>query len=366
MKKIVVDRIAEGQEHSSSCPWCGHVLLRTLPHGFDVPGRETWLRDGDTILGVWESLTEEQEKRNAYDFHLSVGDCPSCKKDYYTIEASFIDADKTDELDEFLNHNVPGMSDLVSNSCCTLVDGQEGLQSQWTMEEFRTPEGPMHAHMFGPFRLDSPEAIIHPEYGVMACTGGEADPWKHGESIILSLFDDLRKIVRETRRNWDDEEISDLIKDFETMDLETMEPRKENDPIFFAGPDSFGASVNPEWSEAVSRFLETVKTILGSNPSGRIWPYRHGGNMYLAVDLKGDKGCVSLTIYECGFDLPFIPVFPDGGDSDWECEPTVTDAVDAFYLVSFLMEHLGISEINQKGDERQRNNDHEILPIRLP
>lgn len=189
------------------CPSCGHVLLRTLPHGFDVPGRKTWLRDGDTIMGVWESLTEEQKKRNAYDFHLSFGDCPSCKKDYYAIEAVFIDAEKTDELDDFLNFNVPGMSDLVSNFVCTLVDGQEGLPKQWAMEEYRTPEGPMHAHTFGPFRLDFPENLIHPEYGVMACTGGEADPWKHGESLILSLFDDLRKIVRETREKWEDGEI---------------------------------------------------------------------------------------------------------------------------------------------------------------
>jgi hypothetical protein len=338
--KIVVDRIAEREEHSSSCPWCGHALLRTLPHGFDVPGRKTWLRDGDTILGVWESLTEEQKNRNAYDFHLFVGDCPSCKKDYYTIETGFIDAEKTEELDEFLNHNVPGMEDLVSNFLCTLVDGQEGLPRQWTMEEYRTPEGPMHKHMFGPFRLDSPEEIIHPEYGVMACTGGEADPWKHGGFLILALFDDLRNIVRETRKEWDDKEITDLIEDFETMEPQ-IETEKENAPIFFAGPDG-GPSVSPDWSEAVSKFSETVRKILGPNPSGTIWPYRHAGSMFLAVDLKGDKGEVNMTIYECGADPPFIPVFSGKEDSNWECEPTVTDAVDAFYLVSSLMKHLEI------------------------
>lgn len=211
INSIHVQKITKTRDAIDSlCPSCGHVLLRTLPHGFDVPGRKTWLSDGDTILGVWKSLTKEQKKRNAYDFHLFVGDCPSCKQDYYTIQAIFINAEKTDELDDFLNHNVP--MDLVSNSLCTLVERQEGLPKQWIMEEYRTPEGPMHDHMFGPFRLDSPEEIIHPEYGVMACTGGEADPWKHGESLILSLFDDLRNIVRESRNKWDHEWPADLGK----------------------------------------------------------------------------------------------------------------------------------------------------------
>lgn len=321
----------------SLCPWCGHVLLRTFEKGYpEVPGRKTWLSDGDTILGILESLTEEQKECNAFDCHLSVGDCPSCRGDYYTIEAVFIDAEETDELDDFLNFNVPMEESL--NFVCTLAASREELPKRWIMGERKTPGGPMHDHMFGPFRLDSPEEIIHPEWGVMACTGGGADPWEHGKTLILSLFDDLRKINRETHEKWEDERVTEMIEELGT---ENPGQHRENEPLFLAGPMG-GASVNPRWSDAVSQFCETVKKILGPNPSGRFWPYRLAGSMLLAVDLKGDKGEVNLTIYECGSD-PLIPVFSGKEDSGWECEPTVTDAVDAFYLVFSLMKHLRIS-----------------------
>lgn len=337
-KTIHVEKITEGiGSIDSLCPGCGHVLLRTFRAGDpEVPGRKTWLSDGDTIPGILESLSKEQEERNAFDFHLFVGNCPSCGEDYYVVHAVFIDAEKTDELDDFLNFNVP--MDKSSNFVCTLVNSTKGLPKQWIMGEYRTPEGPMHDHMFGPFRLDSPEKIIHPEWGVMACMEGVADPWKHGKTLVLSLFDDLKNIVRETREKWDDEWVSDITKELET---EKKMQHRENDPLFLAGPDG-GASVNPKWADAVSQFCESVKKILGSNPSGRVWPYRCGGSMFLSVDLEGDKGEVNMTIYECGPD-PVIPVFSGKENSGWNCEPTVTDAVDAFYLVDSLIKHLEIS-----------------------
>lgn len=192
------------------CPSCGNVLLTMDPCGVHVPGRETWLRDGDTILGIYGRLSPEQHKHGAFWFSLCVGDCPACKKDYYTIEGSFIDADRTDELDDFLCFNA--RMDLLSNSVCTLVEGPDGFPKCWTLSEYRIPNSDllMHSHMFGPFSLDSPEGVIHPEYGVMACSGSGADPWEHGEDLILTLFDDLRALVRERTKKWPDERMVEI------------------------------------------------------------------------------------------------------------------------------------------------------------
>jgi len=314
------------EEYSSTCPWCGQVLLRTLPFGVIVHEREKWLRDGD-ILNILSSLTKEQKKHDAYDFRWFVGDCPSCKESYYVVEAMFIDAESTDELESFLCWNCP--MENVANYVCTFANGDESLPKEWRLGEYRTPAGPMHAHRFGPFRLDSPDDP--PDF----------DSSKHGESLVLSLFNDLRTLVQNSRERWENEELDDLIRDFEEYETENPVEHIDPAPLYFAGPDA-EASINRDRSNSIYGFFRSVKKVLGTNPSGRIWPYRHERSMFLACDLKGDRGEVNMTIYESGTESPFIPVLSKEDTEVWECEPTVTDTVDAFYLVYSLTRVLGI------------------------
>lgn len=186
------------EEYSSLCPSCGQVLLRTCPDGFIVPGRKTWMNDGDAILGIEKKLPTDQRKNNAYRFSLWVGQCPSCNADYYAIECLLIDAPLSEDLEDFLNYNGP--MGRVENFVCELLGGPKDLPKDWVMSAYQTPNGPMHSHTFGPFRLESPDELIHPEYGVMSCISQDAEPWKHGEYLILSLFDKMRHILRSATR----------------------------------------------------------------------------------------------------------------------------------------------------------------------
>ncbi len=194
-RRICVDSLVAG-ELIETCPFCKHVLLIFRPDGLDVPGREHWLTDGDTIPGILGHLRSDQEKPDAHYFSLSVGKCPNCSGDYYAVFPSLIDADMSDGLDglepdDFLSFNVPMSLEKIAS--CILEGPNPGLS--WTMETYRTPFGPMHHHTFGPFPLQYPETVIHPEYGVMACQTSEGGPWSHGKSIILSLFDEMRGLI---------------------------------------------------------------------------------------------------------------------------------------------------------------------------
>ena len=129
---------------------------------------------------------------------------------YYVVCASLLDADMSDrtegglEPDDFLSFNVP--MDLKEIDVCFLEDLWDETRGEWTLnplsswilEVYRTPFGLMHHHEFGPFPLDSPEDVVHPEFGVMACQGSGSDPWRHGESLVLALFDKLRTLVGES------------------------------------------------------------------------------------------------------------------------------------------------------------------------
>ena len=141
-------------------------------------------------------------KPDAHYFSLSVGYCPNWTGDYYVICASLIDADMSDktenglEPDDSLHFNAPMTLKGIA-ACC--LEGP-GPSLSWVMEVYRTPFGSMHQHTFGPFPLHSPETIVHPMFGVMACVDSESGPWEHGRSLVLALFDELRRsLIRKNR-----------------------------------------------------------------------------------------------------------------------------------------------------------------------
>ena len=209
-RRICVDRLVAGW-WDIECPLCGHVLLVVRPDGLEVSGRKSWLSDGDTLPGIPGRLRPDQKKPDAHYFSLSVGNCPKCSGDYYVISASLIDADLSArsadfEPDDFLSFNVP--QTLVEIDACFLEDLWDEIRGEWTsnplsswiLEVYRTPFGPMHHHTFGPFPLKNSEDVIHPEYGVMACQATDDDPWGHGKSLVLALFDEMRRLVANAGR----------------------------------------------------------------------------------------------------------------------------------------------------------------------
>ncbi len=100
-------------------------------------------------------------------------------------------------------------------------------------------------------------------------------------------------------------------------------------PLFEVGPAGH-VQLNPSMIGTVSDFCEAVKMEVGANPTVRCWPYRAGCTTCIAFDVTGDEGDLSLTIIEG--DVTEITVR--------EC--SVIDAVDAFYLISALLDALGL------------------------
>ncbi len=118
------------------------------------------------------------------------------------------------------------------------------------------------------------------------------------------------------------------------------ECRRESpfDPLFDIGPAGH-ARLNPGWTGAVSDFCEAMRTEVGANPTVRCWPYRIGNVGFIAFDVSGEGGDVSLPIAEG--DCIEIPLQGKVLEStDPLC--LVADTVDAFYLVSTLLEALGL------------------------
>ncbi len=100
-------------------------------------------------------------------------------------------------------------------------------------------------------------------------------------------------------------------------------------PLFEVGPSGH-VHLNSSMRGTVSDFCEAVKTEVGANPTVRCWPYRAGRATYIAFDVTGDEGDLSLTIIEGDVTEITVP----------EC--SVIDAVDAFYLISALLDALGL------------------------
>ena len=91
--------------YALSCPACADALLWVHPTSTEVPGRRYWLKDGDTIPGLWDALSEVQRAPDGFDFELMVGDCPSCGEDYYAVYANFMSASET-QAGEYLHFNM--------------------------------------------------------------------------------------------------------------------------------------------------------------------------------------------------------------------------------------------------------------------
>lgn len=173
--------------HTLGCPSCGKPVYIAHSTDTEVPGGGTWLRDGDTIEGLWDMLSEGQKIPNAFDYELMVGDCRSCGNDYYVVLASFMDGNE-EAAHDYLYFNIK--LGPVRNYLCHLPT------MQWLLSEYETPLGVMHHHTFGPWALKSGEGIIG-KYGVSLCGNGVvavAEPWEHSRGLLFAAWDGLRAL----------------------------------------------------------------------------------------------------------------------------------------------------------------------------
>lgn len=111
------------------------------------------------------------------------------------------------------------------------------------------------------------------------------------------------------------------------------------EPLFDIGPAGI-LRPNLRWAERVAAFCEAVRNEVGRNPGVVWWPYRVGNSTGVALDVSGDAGEISLTLHESDYiDIPLDGTKLGNGD------PRVIDAVDAVYLVSVLLDSLGLPSL---------------------
>lgn len=153
MKNILTLSKLEG-ERVDCCPLCGEVILKTQSTGWSrSPQNKITFYGGDYIDGVWDKLTDQQKKPNAFCYFSNVGSCFSCGQSYFSIEFNFInhnddsgvDIERTDigsylllneEMDEPENYII---SQLL----------YADIPSDWVMSVFNTPYGNMYHHTIG-------------------------------------------------------------------------------------------------------------------------------------------------------------------------------------------------------------------------
>ena len=185
------------------CPHCKQPIYRVLKNDSEVIRGGYWLRDGDTISGLYSALTDEQKKPNGFDYELLVGDQSCCGQDYYVVECQIIDAefDRDEEkyLIHFFNKHLHSEYTLVVN-CTANYQGKESLvPSQWIVTQVPSPKGIIHSHLFGPFPLLE---NISGDCGVMACgTSAQLAAWRHGRELLFTIWDDLRVLALTANQN---------------------------------------------------------------------------------------------------------------------------------------------------------------------
>jgi len=112
-----------------------------------------------------------------------------------------------------------------------------------------------------------------------------------------------------------------------------------NGPIFAIGP-SGSAQLHTAWHTKITQFCVGIETAVGSHAKVHLRPYRLGQTGYLALDLKGDTGEVSITIIE-GTSSKLSNTSSISCSNEIECE--VMDMIDAYYLAAIVLMSLGLS-----------------------
>lgn len=170
-------------ERINYCPNCGAVIFKTHPKGWSRSEQQKYIfsNGGDTIGGVWDMLTNEQKRPNAFVYGFNLGDCTSCIEGFFAIEFNFIDHNEDSGV--AIEKTVVGSYLLLNEKMdepqnyivyqSLYVD----LPKSWVMSVFKTPYGNMYHHTIGLIDIDR---------------------LNEGCNITLRLFDYL-KLIRTER-----------------------------------------------------------------------------------------------------------------------------------------------------------------------
>jgi hypothetical protein len=176
------------EPHAVGCPFCKQAVLTVFPEHAEAP-MQIWLEDGDLIPGVHKALEERQEEVDGFDCELLVGRC-RCGKPYYVISATFMDR-ADEEAREYLYFQKPFLGQRYF--LCARA-GAELQERRWLLRRCESEFGPLWHHMFGPFALENADTVVGPD-GVWGChDDGSVNPWHHGRTLLLMLWDELRSV----------------------------------------------------------------------------------------------------------------------------------------------------------------------------
>lgn len=185
------------------CPHCNQPIYRVLPNDSEVIRGGYWLRDGDTISGFYNALTDEQKQPNGFDCGLVVGSQACCEQDYYVVECQLIDAeferDEEGYLIHFFEQHFYGESAEIVNFTAHSQGKEKLVIQEWIVTQAPSPKGIIQSHLFGPFPLLED---ISGSYGVVAYGNlAHSYTWTHGRNLLLTLWNDLRVLARAANQN---------------------------------------------------------------------------------------------------------------------------------------------------------------------
>ena len=194
-------------EHRLTCPNCGHPRLIATANAIDDTAcGGSYIDDGDIIPGLYETLVgvglEKEIKESGsnedddpwltknYDYELLVGECPSCKKDYFVVECAMIDdAVEVDWefTEKYFNENDASIPP-ATNYVATLVDGD----LQWLVHRHDTPWGVCLKHRFGPFGMGDKKM----DGCISTCDPDGKELFQIGRGLLLGLWPELKALAK--------------------------------------------------------------------------------------------------------------------------------------------------------------------------
>lgn len=105
--------------------------------------------------------------------------------------------------------------------------------------------------------------------------------------------------------------------------------------IFNAAPTGHVEALDVA-APALADMADGIHTFLGKIRSSKTWPYRNEGQLCVACDITGHEHDIAITIMITGRTV--LPAINDIRSGTLEGE--TVDAVDAFYLIEVLLQHL--------------------------
>lgn len=185
------------------CPHCNQPIYRVLKNDSEVIQGRYWLRDGDTISGFYNALTDEQKQPNGFDCQLLIGSQACCEQDYYVVECQLLDAefnrDEEGYLIHFFEKHIHGDRAKIVNFTAHYQDKERLVPQEWIVTQAASPKRIIQSHLFGPFPLLED---IYSSRGVIACGNlAHSYTWTHGRNLLLTLWNDLRVLATAANQN---------------------------------------------------------------------------------------------------------------------------------------------------------------------